>query len=43
MVGAIGDRCLSRPNAVPTLAGSWPLCVANCVVPGLDVKLRGDG
>jgi len=43
IVGAIGDRCLSRPNAVPTLAGSWPLCVTNCVVPGLDVKLREDG
>src|SRR6185437_1862671 len=40
IVSAIGDWCLSRPNAVPTLAGSWPLCVANRVVPGLDVKLR---
>jgi hypothetical protein len=43
IVSAIGDWCLSRPNAVPTLAGSWPLCVANRVVPGLDVKLREDG
>jgi len=43
IVSAIGDWCLSRPNAVPTLAGSWPLGVANRVIPGLDVKLREDG
>ena len=43
IVSAIGDWCLSRPNAVPTLAGSCPLCVANRVVPRLDVKLREDG
>ena len=43
IVGAIGDTVPISAECGAHIGRIVALCVANCVVPGLDVELREDG